>query len=296
MNKKIVGILMLTGLSVGLVGCVDDSISSNSSSSSSSSNPSTIINTSSDDWDAGDGWTLEWSDEFNGSSIDSSIWTHETGYGNNGWGNDEWQYYTSDEENSSVANGYLTITAMSDETAGKRNGSVTSARMVTLDNNIDFKYGKVAAKIKVPTGQGIWPAFWMLGTNINSVGWPNCGEIDIMEKVGGTDEKEQTVHGTIHYSDADGAYDYDGDGVELNEYLSYDYHVYEIEWSESAIIWKVDGEQYHSVDISNSQYDEFKEDFFIILNVAVGGNWPGSPDSTTIFPQEMSVDWVRVYK
>ena len=184
---------------------------------------------------------------------------------------------------------------MTDGTAGKRDGSVTSARLITQDK-VEFTYGKVAAKIKVPTGQGIWPAFWMLGANIDSEGWPACGETDIMEKVGGTDEKEQTLHGTIHFADSDDEYDYDSGSVNIGEYLSDDYHIYEIEWSESSIIWKIDGNQFHSVDISDSQYDEFKEDFFIILNVAVGGNWPGDPDSTTDFPQKMLVDWVRIYK
>ena len=293
MNKIIAGILMVTGLSFSLVGCESGDLSVDAPTSVDTSE--NVISLSSDDWEAGEGWTLDWSDEFNGSSIDSDIWTHETGYGSNGWGNDEWQRYTDSVDNSSVENGFLTITAKLDGVAGKRNGNITSARLITL-NKVDFKYGKIAARVKVPTGQGIWPAFWMLGTNINTVGWPACGEIDILEKVGGTDENEQTAHGTIHYSNADNEWTYIGGSAEYDEYLSYDYHVYEVEWNESSIIWKIDGQQYHSENITHSSRSEFKEDFFLLLNVAVGGNWPGAPDSTTVFDQEMSVDWVRVYK
>ena len=290
-NKRIISVLICAGLSFALAGCGDGSDSTDSIDSTDSSDYSYDWMS----WEAGDDWVLDWSDEFDDSSIDSDIWTHETGYGSGGWGNDEWQNYTSDEANSSVEDGILTITAMTDGTAGKRDGSVTSARLVTL-NKIEFTYGKVAAKIKVPTGQGIWPAFWMLGANISDVSWPACGEVDIMEKVGGTDKDEQTVYGTIHFTDSDNDYDYDSEGVNIGEYLSDDYHIYEVEWSESSIVWKIDGNKYHSEDISDSQFDEFREDFFIILNVAVGGNWPGDPDSTTEFPQEMLVDWVRVYK
>ena len=276
--------LVTAALSLGVVGC----------GSSDGGDDSPIVIAPSEDWEAGDGWVLAWSDEFSESSIDSSIWTHETGYGSYGWGNDEWQSYTNSQENSSVEDGILSITAESSGTLGKRDGSITSARMITQDK-IEFDYGKVAAKIMVPSGQGIWPAFWMLGANIDSAGWPACGEVDIMEKIGGTDKSEQTLHGTIHYSDSDSDYAYDGGSISFDEYLSDGYHVYEIEWSESAIIWRVDGYQFHSVNITNAKYDEFRNEFFIILNVAVGGNWPGDPDTSTVFPQQMLVDWVRVY-
>lgn len=282
MKKRIIGMLIVSSLTLGLSGCGGSDSSSN------------IIALPSDDWEAGDGWTLSWSDEFNGSSIDSSIWTHETGYGSYGWGNDEWQYYTDDSQNSNVSGGLLTITAKSSGTLGKRDGSITSARMVTMDK-VQFEFGKIAAKIKVPTGQGVWPAFWMLGANISSEGWPASGEIDILEKVGGSTTNEQTLHGTVHYEDNNGDYAYEGGSVNLGEYLSDDFHVYEIEWNEASIVWKVDGYQYHSINITDPQFDEFKNEFFIILNVAIGGNWPGAPDSTTVLPQEMLVDWIRVY-
>lgn len=254
------------------------------------------------DWEPGAGWTLDWSDEFDEGTIDSANWTHQELAA--GTFNNEWQRYTDSSENSYVemnsdgSDGALVIEAKYNG-QGLREGNFTSARMIT-NEKVEYKYGKIAARIKVPEGQGIWPAFWMLGTNISetggSVDWPYCGEIDIMEKIGGNYDKERTVHGTVHFANENNQYEYQGGSKSISEYLSADYHVYEIEWNADRIIWRLDGEEYHRQDIRGSEFDEFRKPFYILLNVAVGGNMPGYPDSTTEFPQKMYIDWVRVYK
>lgn len=254
------------------------------------------------DWEPGNGWTLDWSDEFNQETIDSSNWTHQVLPA--GTFNNEWQEYTASSENtyiemdSSNSNGAMVIEAKYNG-QGLQMGNFTSARMIT-NEKVEYKYGKIAARIKVPEGQGIWPAFWMLGTNISETGgnvdWPDCGEIDIMEKIGGNITDEKTVHGTVHFANENNTHQYLGGSKTISEYLSADYHVYEIEWNADQIIWRLDGEEYHRQDIRGSEFDEFRKPFYILLNVAVGGNWPGNPDSTTEFPQKMYVDWVRVYK
>jgi PKD repeat protein len=233
---------------------------------------------------------LIWSDEFDYSGLpDPSKWNMETGGG--GWGNNELQYYTDTENNAMVENGILTITAREESVGGR---DYTSAR-ITTQNKFDFKYGRIEARIKLPYGQGIWPAFWMLGANFSSVGWPTCGEIDIMEMVGGTD-KDNTVHATLHW---------DNDGANANYGLSYtlpsgifadDYHIFAVEWDSQEIKAYMDDIEYFVADITPEQLSEFQNNFFILLNVAVGGNWPGSPDATTSFPQTMEVDYVRVYQ
>lgn len=233
--------------------------------------------------------TLVWSDEFNGSSLDTSNWTCETGTGSGGWGNNELQYYTSRPENIRVTGGNLVITARRESYGGM---NYTSARIKTQDKRT-WTYGRVEARIKIPTGKGLWPAFWMLGNNITQVSWPYCGEIDIMEHV----NNESVTHGTIHWSDHNGNYAYYGGPTSWNLDFS-QYHVYAIEWSPSSIKWFVDGNQFWEANIANSinGTDEFHRPFFILLNLAVGGNWPGSPDGSTPFPAEMLVDYVRVYQ
>ncbi|NPD47508.1 MULTISPECIES: family 16 glycosylhydrolase [unclassified Lentimicrobium] len=233
---------------------------------------------------------LIWSEEFDYTGLpDASYWNMETGGG--GWGNNELQNYTNREDNALVGNGYLTITAK-EEVYGGRN--YTSAR-ITTQNKFDFKYGKIEARIKLPYGQGIWPAFWMLGSNINSVSWPACGEIDIMELVGGTN-RDNISHSTIHWDNAGQHASY-GESYSLsNGIFADDFHVFSVEWDEQSIRGFVDGSQYFVADITPSGLSEFHEDFFIILNLAVGGNWPGSPNASTVFPQTMQVDYIRVYK
>jgi len=226
-------------------------------------------------------YTLLWSDEF-----DNSIgpdWVFETGNGSSGWGNNEFEYYR--QENAYVAEGQLVI-EIKEENYGGFN--YTSARMKTQGRK-SWQYGKIEARIRLPMGQGIWPAFWMLGDSISSVSWPACGEIDIMEHI----NNDSLVYGTIHW-DADGHASY-GNSVAVNVT---EYHIYSIEWDSSAIRWYLDGNQYGEANIENNvnSTDEFHDNFFILLNCAVGGDWPGSPDSGTTFPAFMYVDYVRVWQ
>ncbi|ELR73792.1 Endo-1,4-beta-xylanase A precursor [Fulvivirga imtechensis AK7] len=228
-------------------------------------------------------WQLVWQDEFtNGISSD---WVFETGNGSSGWGNNELQYYR--RENATVQNGNLVITAKRENYRGY---NYTSARMKTQGRK-NFRYGKIEARIALPSSMGLWPAFWMLGSNITSVGWPACGEIDIMEHVNTSPD----IHGTIHWQDHNGNYASYGGHTATNVT---GYHVYSIEWNESTIKWFLDGQQYHVVDISNgvNGTGEFHNEFFLLLNMAVGGNWPGFNIDNNALPASMYVDYVRVYQ
>jgi beta-glucanase (GH16 family) len=228
-------------------------------------------------------WQLVWQDEFtNGIGPD---WVFETGTGSGGWGNNELQYYR--QENASVVNGQLVITAKREAFGGMQ---YTSARMKTQGRK-SWKYGKIEARIAMPSFQGVWPAFWMLGTNITSVGWPACGEIDIMEHVntGGT------VHGTIHWQDHNNNYANYGGNTSTT---ITNFHLYTVEWDANLIKWFVDGVKYHEVNIANgvNGTSEFHNNFFILLNMAIGGNWPGFTIDNNAFPARMYVDYVRVYQ
>lgn len=235
-----------------------------------------------------EGYQLVWQDEFDGSTINSDNWSFNIGTGSGGWGNNELQYYRP--ENAWVADDVLTIEARKQNYGGK---SYTSARMKT-EAKFSFQYGRVDIRALLPKGQGIWPALWMLGENISSVGWPKCGEIDIMELVGGNDRDNQ-VHGTVHY-DHNG-HVYTGDHITLSSGIFADaYHVFTIIWDETSIKWYQDDNPYFEVDITDPVMSEFHQNFWFIFNVAVGGNWPGSPNSTTIFPQQMKVDYIRVFQ
>lgn len=233
-------------------------------------------------------WRLVWHDEFDGPALDNTQWVRETGGG--GWGNAELEFYTARPENARLADGHLIIEARQ-EPFGNR--QYTSARLKT-EGLRAWTYGRIEARIRIPRGQGLWPAFWMLGDQCERVGWPACGEIDIMENIG---REPVRVHGTVHgpgYSGAQGvsaARDL-GSGA-----FADDYHVYAVAWEAEAIRWYVDDTLYATVtpkDLPGRWV--FDHPFFIILNVAVGGQWPGSPDSTTVFPQAMLVDYVRVYQ
>ena len=245
-----------------------------------------------DTWTPGPGWTLVWADEFNGPSIDTNNWTYDLGGG--GWGNNELETYTSSPTNSYVQNGELVIKAI------KSKGKYTSARLKTQGLR-SWQYGKIAARIRLPYGQGIWPAFWMMGTNISNVGWPKCGEIDLMELIGGGENRDDTIYGTIHW-DENGSHASVGSGAhELPDpqFFYQDYHVFEIEWNSTQIISRLDSVEYFRAGVDTATYpnrSEFHAPFFVILNVAVGGNWPGNPNHNTVFPQYMYVDWVRVYQ
>ena len=235
------------------------------------------------------GYTLVWSDEFDGNNLGAD-WTHEIGTGSNGWGNNELQYYRS--ENTSVQGGFLTIEAR-EEAFGGRN--YTSSRLITKGKR-EFKYGRIDIRAKLPKGQGIWPALWMLGANFGSVSWPYCGEIDIMEMIGGSG-RENKVIGTLHWDD--GGYrctcGIDHDYVLPQGTFNDDFHIFSIIWDESEITWYVDDIEFVSVTIT-PQMEEFTKEFFFIFNIAVGGNLPGNPDGTTVFPQQMVIDYIRVYQ
>jgi beta-glucanase (GH16 family) len=245
--------------------------------------------TTADNWVPGTGWTLVWADEFGGSTVNPDNWTYDLGAG--GWGNNELETYTTG--NAVVQDGELRITARKNADA-----SYTSSRLKTQGRQA-WTYGKVAARLRLPQGQGIWPAFWMLGTNITTVGWPKCGEIDIMEMIGGGENRDDSVYGTIHW-DANGHASVGSSRIELvdPEIFHDDYHVFEVEWTPASMVWKVDGVETTRVSIDRAvwpEMDEFHRPFFIVLNLAVGGNWPGLPDASTVFPQTLAVDWVRVY-
>ena len=246
------------------------------------------------------GWTLVWSDEFDGpdgSRPNPAWWVYDRGGG--GWGNNELQTYTDRTNNCRIEKGCLVIEAHRETFTGTDGitRSYTSARIKT-QGRIWWQFGRIEARIRVPRGQGLWPAFWMLGTNFPSVGWPNCGEIDIMENIG---REPGTVHGTIHgpgYSGGSavgGRYTLPGGAA-----LSDDFHVYAVEWETNRIRWFFNDTVYFTAtpaSLPTGRRWVFHEwPFFLILNVAVGGNWPGSPDATTVFPQRMLVDYVRVYQ
>jgi len=244
-------------------------------------------------------WVLAWGDEFDGESIDLTKWTHMIGDGTDygqqpGWGNNEKQFYTDDPANSGIiiddeGNSVLFIEAI-DEQLGK--SEYTSAKLTT-ESLFTFRFGKIEARIKLPYSQGIWPAFWMLGSNKPQIGWPGCGEIDIMEMLGGA---EETVYGNIHYVNADHEHDEDLGFSILDEgKYSDDYHIYSMEWSPGNIKWLVDGEYFHEIEITDDM-KEFLRDHYLILNVAVGGYWPGYPDETSVFPQRMYIDYIRIYQ
>lgn len=243
-------------------------------------------------------WTLTWSDEFNlsnGSAPDPTKWVSEQGGG--GWGNNELQSYTNRPTNVQIQDGSLVITAQKETYTGSDGitRAYTSARLKT-QGIFSQQGGRFEARIKVPTGMGIWPAFWMLGNDLPSVGWPTCGEIDIMEVVGKT---PSVLYSTIHgpgYSGGSGI----GSSMALpSGKLSDDYHVYAAEWEGTTIRFYFDGTLFATrtaSELPGGAAWVFDHPFFMILNLAVGGNWPGSPDGTTTWPQRMYVDYVRVYK
>lgn len=235
------------------------------------------------------GLNLVWSDEFNGSTL-SSDWTYDIGTGSNGWGNNELQYYTND--NVQVSNGLLQITAKS-ETFNAQDYTSTRIKTQGLKS---WKYGRVDVRAALPYGKGIWPAIWMLGDNITSVSWPACGEIDIVELIGGQGLNDRTAHGTAHWSN-NGSHAQFGNSISLpSGKFADEFHVFSIVWNQNSITWLMDNVVYNTLDVTPAELSEFQENFFLIMNVAVGGNWPGNPDATTIFPQTMYVDYVRVFQ
>jgi len=238
------------------------------------------------------GYTLVWSDEFSGNSLDLKVWNQEIGNGSGGWGNNELEYYTNSLKNSFLSNGNLIIEARK-ETIGAFNYS--SCRMTTQDKKI-FRYGRIDIRAKLPVGNGIWPALWMLGSNISTAGWPACGEIDIMELIGKT---PATVYGTLHWSNTADIHASKGANYALSSGdFSKQFHVFSIIWVQDNIQLFVDDQKYLEVPATELGVtnNPFNLNQFFIFNVAVGGNWPGSPDNTTEFPQRMFVDYVRVFQ
>ena len=236
------------------------------------------------------GWNLVWQDEFEGPELNRENWTFDIGGG--GWGNQEWEAYTDRPENVRVEEGMLVIEARKEE-ATVSGRPYSSARLKTQGLHA-WQYGRIEARLKLPYGQGIWPAFWMLGENIGSKGWPASGEIDIMEHIG---KEPDHIYSTVHAPGYSG-----GNGVGSNiitsaDSLRNDFHVYAIEWEENEIRWYFDDQQYFKItpeDVPGEWI--FDHPFFIILNLAVGGGWPGYPNDTTVFPQFLYADYVRVYQ
>lgn len=228
-----------------------------------------------------DGYTLIWSDEFNGNSVDTTNWNFEIG--NNGWGNHEQEYYQP--ANATIENGNLVITGKKEDV---QTGHYTSSRMTTKGKH-EFLYGSIEARIKIPVGQGFWPAFWMLGADIDAVGWPASGETDIMEHI----NADSLLYGTLHW---------DNKGhMQIGDTLAYNpsaYHIYSLEWDAHAIKWFVDGKKFHEVNIDNNinSTEEFHKPSFILLNFALGGDWPGQVIDDSKLPAKMYIDYVRVYQ
>ena len=219
-----------------------------------------------------------------------AIWGYDIGTGDNGWGNNESQYYTDRPENVVVENGMLKITAIQEQFEGSE---YTSARISTK-GLYARKYGRFEARIKLPWGQGIWPAFWLLGDNIDTVGWPQCGEIDIMEYRG---QEPTIVHGSLHGPGYSGGNPITKSYELLNDRFDTDFHIFGIEWGEGYINFYVDDILYNQItpaDVTGEWV--YDHEFFIIMNLAVGGSFAGAPNANTVFPQTMLVDYVRVYQ
>jgi len=270
--------------------------------------------TNPDTWEPGAGWTLAWSDEFSGDSLDENVWTRQKlmfPY------NNEYEQYTGKPETAYVTDGCMVIKAEQTKPGIVRTG-FSSARVISNPGGQDgkssaegktFQYGKIAARIQLPYGKGLWPAFWLLGDDTNetggTVGWPVCGEIDIME--GGSNAApgngDGTVTGALHHDPSP------GNKVKQNQFLmagkktlpggelyAEGFHVFEIEWDAEKIVWKMDGEKWGEVSIDEETRDEFHKPYYALFNVAVAGGYTHTPDETTVFPQYMYVDWIREYR
>ena len=275
----------------------DSRNSSSSAAGQSSSSSETVSSSSSETTSSSNAEPAAqylWNDEFDGESIDLNKWTFDIGTGASGWGNNEWEYYTDRKENAYIKDGVLHIRAQKEDYEGQK---YTSARMLTK-GKFAFKYGTVEARIALPTGKGIWPAFWMLGENFDTVGWPACGEIDIIEAV----NTENKIYGTNHWANGSEYATYGNNtGNYRDQKFELDitqFHTYKFTWDEKYIRMYVDDFMYHEILIENNEGDteEFHKPFFFLLNVAVAGNWPGFEVDDSQFPNEMLVDYIRVSK
>ncbi len=241
-------------------------------------------------------YQLLWEDNFDGNQLNLENWNRQVEPA--GRFNEEWQRYTASENNAYVKDGNLIIEAIHESSKHGHN-QYSSARLNTAQK-FEFTFGKVVARMKLPQGKGIWPAFWMLGANIDENGgdtpWPFTGEIDILELWGTVSDAE--IEANLHFADKDGKHDMMGaKGYQLEEGIfADDFHEFELEWTPKELIWRVDGNEFARKDISEPIYDAFRKDFFLLLNIAVGGTHAGRPDNTTTFPQRMYADWVKVYQ
>lgn len=230
-------------------------------------------------------------DEFDTTGApNQAMWSYNIGTENNGWGNNELEYYTDRPENIVVENGMLKITAIKESYLGS---SYTSARIVTK-GKYEKQFGRIEARIKLPYGKGLWPAFWMLGADSDTVSWPQCGEIDIMEYLG---SNPTTVFGTLHGPGYSGGEAITKKYSLTNNRFDNDFHIFGIEWGTDYVNFYVDDVLYNQITPKDVKGEwVYNKPFYIILNMAVGGVYPGSPNSETVFPQTMLVDYVRIYE
>lgn len=240
------------------------------------------------------GVKLVWADEFNTATLDTSNWSFQNGNGcpeNCGWGNNELQYYTPRPENLFFKDGNLVIHAKKEAYNGKE---YSSSKIISRGKK-PFKFGRIDIRAKLPKGKGIWPAFWMMPEDDVYGGWPKSGELDIMEMIG---HEANKTHGTLHFGPGPGSVQLTSSHALPKGIFNDAFHVFSLDWKKDEIKWLVDGEVYASHNISefgSNQYP-FNEKFFFIINLAVGGNWPGNPDNTTLLPQSLIVDYIRVYQ
>jgi beta-glucanase (GH16 family) len=292
MKNLLPGFVIISMISIALLSCMDKKKSTDDMKK----NKHATTSQNEDTFEPGQDWKLVWSDEFEADEIDVNNWNFQVVEA--GHFNEEWQRYTNSSKNAYIEDGSLVIKAIHESDVHGMD-QYTSARLHTA-NKQTWKYGKIAARVKLPFGHGIWPAFWMLGANIDENGgdtpWPQSGEIDIFELYGS--KNDSVVEANIHYADESGAHASMGAAsFELEEGRFADaFHIFELEWDADSVMWLVDGVKYASMSISADEMSEFHKEFFILFNVAVGGTWAGRPDSTSVFPQHMYVDWVRVYK
>ncbi len=247
------------------------------------------------EWDK-EGWTLVWNDEFDGPALNLEKWSYEIG--GHGWGNNELQYYSDDDSTAFIQDGKLVIRAdlVPQGTGSSDNLRYFSSARLRTSGKGDWRYGRIEVKAKLALGQGIWPAIWMLPTDWMYGGWPESGEIDIMEHVGYDPGR---VHGSIHTGSYNHKINTQRGGSKLLDKISSKFYVYAIEWYEDRIDFLIDDSKYFSFQ-NDGKNDfntwPFNQRFHLLINIAVGGDWPGSPDETTQFPTEMEVEYVRVYE
>ncbi|UOQ64923.1 glycoside hydrolase family 16 protein [Hymenobacter volaticus] len=230
--------------------------------------------------------TLAWSDEFDAGPLDPNKWVYELGGG--GWGNNELQTYTNSADNVTVTGGNLVIQAL--RQAGSN--AYTSGRLITKGKQ-SFQYGRIDVRAKVPKGKGVWPAIWMLGSDIDQNNWPRCGEIDIMELRG---SRPKELLSTMHFGNSPAEHAYKGTTQVQSNELSNDFHIFSVVRSKNQLRFFLDGQQYYTFASSDASPYPFNNPFFVVLNLAIGGDFDGNPDATTVLPQQMQVDYVRYYQ